>query len=200
MHDEHSCSMFSTCAMQQADSACRSVHEIDTWCGASKDMVWQMFWHCQIPPVEIYTSWCMMWCFKRYVSARNIPFLIASLPCKTVCPLSVFGWSIHCLLSDGCGPRGTCLCIRMHDCMCALVFSDRVQGRTDNLFWLVQGLTPWSRSAIFLWVHGSIPRPERLFQACSIHGLCLIPWISSKLDKQFVKFCILQAWSWLRWR
>ena len=35
--------------------------------------------------------------------------------------------------------------------------------------------TPRPNSAIFLLVLGSIPRPDRLFQASVIHGLCQIP-------------------------
>ena len=72
----------------------------------------------------------------------------------------------------------------------AIVFSNRVHDRTNDLFGrsrvrtpglahnlllLVQGLIPWPCSMIFLWVQGSIPGPDHLLQAHSIRGLCHSP-------------------------
>ena len=135
-----------------------------------------------------------MWYLEKDMFCKEHDLFGCFVIFETVCPSSVF-WSVW-LSSVIQRTRSTWnLFVHVRVFCTHVKFYDRVHDRIlrsrarsyKRSFWSVQGSNPWPCTRSFfvvpgfdsltlhhdlLWVQGSIPGPDHLFQARSIHGLC----------------------------
>ena len=143
VHDEYFCNMCFTCVLPLADSSCRGLHTL------VHDVLPQKRYVLQ----ETHPFWLM----HHFLNGLSIIIFLVCLAIVCYHPAESFYMDLV---------HAFCACFHTHtnshNRPCNHV-SNHVDDCMNNHFWLVQSLSTYPCSAIFLWIQGSISWPWLTF-------------------------------------